>query len=226
MIRYNELTKIFHDGEKDLRIIDHASFDFPTSGTVAIVGASGVGKSTLLLLLGALDSPSSGEIFIGDQEIGKLSSDALAAIRRDKIGFVFQFNQLLSDFTAIENVAMPLLLRGQGEKESMTLAEQALVSLGLEERVHHRPKALSGGEQQRVAIARAIVGRPPVILADEPTGSLDPETAKIVEGQLVSVVRELNGLLIVVTHNYSLAKSMDVVLEMKPGGQLIQGGRL
>ena len=219
-LEVKELSKEYYDAGKDLAVIDRLSYQFPSSGSVAIVGASGVGKSTLMHLLGGLDRPSKGEVLYDGEDIAALSPDALGAFRGRTIGFVFQFHHLLPEFSALENVAMPLFIAGLDDSEALDRARDTLISVGLKDRLTHRPGALSGGEQQRVAIARAVVVQPKVLLADEPTGNLDPTTAAQIQELLIDVVRRLSSLLIVVTHNPQLAHGLDSILEMLPGGRL------
>lgn len=219
-IRLESLTKRYRDADRDLSVIANLSFTFPEQGTVAIVGRSGSGKSTLLHLMGGLDSPSSGAVYFDDESFSGLSVDARAAVRAKKVGFVFQFHHLLPEFTALENVAMPLTISGEGELEAHGQASNLLRQVGLAERANHRPSQLSGGEQQRVAIARALVANPKLILADEPTGNLDVTTASEVQKLLLDAGRQSGRLVVIVTHNLELAASMDYVLEMAPGGKL------
>jgi len=214
------LHKSYHDADRELTVIKSLTWDLPESGSVAIVGRSGVGKSTLLHLLGGLDTPTSGSILFDGTDLGALRGDDLAVFRGRHVGFIFQFHHLLPEFTALENVAMPLLINGVGEGEAEAEAKRVLESVELGARLHHRPGALSGGEQQRVAIARAVVTRPAVILADEPTGNLDVGTAAAVTNLLLTINRELRNLLVVVTHSAELSESLDVCLEMMPGGDL------
>ena len=219
-ITLNNLKKRYHDATRELVIIKDLSYTFPDSGSFAIVGRSGVGKSTLLHILGGLDSPSEGEVLFGKVDIAKCSEAELTTFRGANIGFIFQFHHLLPEFSALENVAMPLIIRGERESDAEEKAKQAIARVGLSSREDHRPSELSGGEQQRVAIARAVVAKPKVILADEPTGNLDIETARTVQELLLQVQRELSSLLIVVTHSQELAQQMGTKLEMMPGGEL------
>lgn len=226
-IELNSISKRFSDAGHDLVVIDQLSFTFPESGSVAIVGRSGIGKSTLLQLMGGLERPSSGEVLYGGESLALMGNDELSAFRGARVGFIFQFHHLLPEFSALENVAMPLIIGGSSDVQALERAEEVLVRVGLKERLAHRPGQLSGGEQQRVAIARAIVGRPAVILADEPTGNLDQATAETVQGLLMEINRELSNLLVIVTHSMELARSTDMIVEMLPGGELrrIDGGR-
>ena len=214
------LGKWYKDAEKHLAVIQDLTFDFPQSGSVAIVGTSGVGKSTLLHLLGGLDTPSSGSVKYDGVDIVRFSQNALGTFRGKNIGFIFQFHHLLPEFTAVENVAMPLFISGEKESVALDRARDILVNVGLKDRLSHRPGTLSGGEQQRVAIARAIVTEPKVLLADEPTGNLDPTTAAQVQELLLDLNRRLGNLLIVVTHNPELARGLGGILEMSSGGRL------
>ena len=184
---------------------------------VAIVGASGSGKSTLLHLLGALDQPSAGSVLVGGTEVSSLQDEEAAEVRNGRIGFVFQFHHLLRDFSALENVMMPALIRGDGPRAARGKARELLGQVGLGERLGHKPRELSGGEQQRVAVARALVNDPLIILADEPTGDLDTFTSREVQ-DLIFDMKERHGVaLVVVTHNRALAARADRVLRLKEG---------
>ena len=184
---------------------------------IAIIGASGSGKSTLLHLLGALDHPTAGDVRLAGQRYADLSPTELATLRNRKLGFVFQFHHLLRDFTALENVMMPLLIGGEPPDVAEARAREVLGGMGLAERLLHRPAQLSGGEQQRVAVARALAPEPAVLLADEPSGNLDPVNADRLHGLLVSVSREHGRALVVVTHNRALAELADRVLALHEG---------
>lgn len=223
-IKTKNLTKTFQDAHKTLTVIDDLTCEFPESASIAILGRSGVGKSTFLHVLGGLEYPTKGSVFFDETDISKLRDDELSSFRGEKVGFVFQFHHLLPEFDAVENVMMPLLIAKVSDSEARSRAKEILKGVGLGERLTHRPGELSGGEQQRVAIARAVVSEPPLILADEPTGSLDQSTATEVLELLFSINRRLGNLLVVVTHNSELAQRMDVVLEMQAGGSLLQKG--
>lgn len=222
MLSLRALSKSYGDAGRTLTVINELSFDFAPSGSVAIVGRSGIGKSTLLHLLGGLDRPTAGQVVLDGVDLGSLDADELARIRGKKVGFVFQFHHLLPEFTALENVAMPLLIAGESDENAMKQAQYALERVGLAARATHRPGELSGGEQQRVAVARAIVSSPRVLLADEPTGNLDEQTARLVQDLLLAIQKEQNSLLIIVTHSRELAAAMDQRIEMQPGGDLRQ----
>jgi lipoprotein-releasing system ATP-binding protein len=184
---------------------------------VAIVGQSGSGKSTLLHLLGGLDRPNAGEVFLSGVPLSGQPSDALAALRNRSVGFVFQFHHLLREFTALENAAMPARVAGMSPREAEGRAEELLRAVGLGDRLGHRPWQLSGGEQQRVAVARALVNRPPVILADEPSGNLDPGTSEDLHDLLFDIRERVGLAMVLVTHNPSLARRADRILAVNHG---------
>ena len=219
-IQVENLTKRYRDADHELTVINNLTFSFPDKGSVAIIGRSGTGKSTLMHLLGALDNPTSGFVKYDGENISALGSDARAAFRAKNIGFIFQFHHLLPEFSARENVALPLIMTGLEEADANDRAQAILEKVGLASRVTHLPSQLSGGEQQRVAIARALVARPAVVLADEPTGNLDIATASEVQKLLLEINRGQGSTLIIVTHNQELARSLDLVVEMQPGGEL------
>jgi len=184
---------------------------------VAIVGSSGSGKSTLLHTLGGLDQPSSGEVFIKGQSLQKASESGLAKLRNQNLGFVYQFHHLMADFTALENVMMPMLIGRQNKTEAKDRAEKILGAVGLSHRITHRPSALSGGERQRVAIARALVNNPALVLADEPTGNLDHKTTESIFELIQTLNAEQNIAFLLVTHDMSLAQKLSRCLTMQDG---------
>ena len=220
-IHLKNLSKSYRDADRELTVINNLTYSFPDTGSVAIIGRSGIGKSTLMHLLGGLDLPSGGAVFYDDRNVSAMSSDERAAFRARKVGFIFQFHHLLPEFSALENVSMPLTIAGVSDDEAYEVSAALLKRLGLESRARHLPSQLSGGEQQRVAIARALVAQPRVVLADEPTGNLDVKTAQEVQSIVLEMNRELKNTLIIVTHSQELARCMDLVVEMEPGGSLI-----
>jgi lipoprotein-releasing system ATP-binding protein len=211
------LVKEYTDGPRTVRVLSSIDLEIAAGETVAIVGESGVGKSTLLHLLGGLDRPTSGSVRVGGTDLGPLRDRDLARFRSEAIGFVFQFHHLLPDFTALENVMMPCLIAGETPAAATERATALLDRVGLRERLTHRPGELSGGEQQRVAVARAIVRRPALVLADEPTGNLDPDTGSEVERLLVELNREAGITCVVVTHSPRLAGAMDRTMRLTHG---------
>ena len=184
---------------------------------VSIVGSSGAGKSTLLHILGTLDRPDAGQVFIGDTDVFALKEKDLATFRNQKIGFVFQFHNLLPEFTALENVSIPALIGGRNKAEAEKEAEQLLIRMGLKDRMDHKPSTMSGGEQQRVAIARALINKPALILADEPSGNLDSANARELHQLFFDLRKEFNQTFVIVTHNDELAEQADRKLMMKDG---------
>ena len=218
LIEVNGLHKSYLDGEgQTLRILQGLDFRLSSSSTCAIVGASGTGKSTFLHLLGALDEVDSGSIRLGGQELTRLNREARARFRNDSLGFIFQFHQLLQDFTALENVMMPRLIQGRATAQAERQAQDLLDEVGLGKRLHHKPSQLSGGEQQRVAIARALSNAPQLILADEPTGNLDRQTGEQIAELLLRLNRERGTTLVTITHNSELANMMDCRFQMESG---------
>ena len=217
ILRAEGLTKVFRSGLTDLRLFENLSFRVMTGEMLAIVGESGAGKSTLLHILGALDRPSEGDVYCDLKPLRSLSDDAAADFRNREIGFVWQFHYLLPEFTAAENVAMPLLIRGQSPREAEQEAAFWLREVGLSDRAHHRSGELSGGEQQRVALARALVTRPRLLMADEPTGDLDSRTAELVFTLIARLHREYRLTSLIVTHNLDFARRADRVLRMHQG---------
>jgi lipoprotein-releasing system ATP-binding protein len=218
IIRTENLIKEYKISKnKSLRVLNGISAEFYKSEIVSIVGASGAGKSTLLHLLGALDKPTSGEIYYENENILNLSSDRLAKLRNTKIGFVFQFHHLLPEFSAIENVSIASMISGKSIHEARERAKMLLEDVGLAERLEHRPNELSGGEAQRVAIARSLMNSPGVILADEPTGNLDTKNSDEVIKLIFELREKYKQTFIIVTHNESFASQMDRTLKMVDG---------
>jgi lipoprotein-releasing system ATP-binding protein len=217
VLHAKNLSKTYAEGDLKTPVFENLQLSVTAGETVAIVGASGAGKSTLLHLLGGLDSATSGEVMVAGQTISKLSEAARGDLRNKALGFVYQFHHLLPEFTALENVMMPLLIRGQSivtaKKESQVLLER----VGLSHRLQHKPGELSGGERQRAAVARALVTKPACVLGDEPTGNLDEKTAASVFDLLLQLNREQGTALVLVTHDRRLARKLDRTLELTQG---------
>jgi lipoprotein-releasing system ATP-binding protein len=207
----------YHQGETTLEILNHADFAVWAGQSVALIGPSGAGKSTLLHIAGLLEHPDGGEVFIEGIPTSTLSDAERTRIRRNEIGFVYQFHHLLGEFSALENVELPQMIRGLSRSEAKRRATELLSYLGLKDRLNHRPAELSGGEQQRVAIARAVANAPRILLADEPTGNLDPRTSEHVFGTLAQLVRASGLAAIVATHNMDLAQRMDRRVTLRDG---------
>ena len=208
LITVRNLSKSFTNGGASIAILKDLDFDLASGESVAIVGASGIGKSTLLHLLGTLDRPDSGELLFKGEDVFAFDDLKLAKFRNKSVGFVFQFHHLLPEFSAVENVMMPALINGRSKQTAIQAAEDILVRVGLKDRLQYRVGKLSGGEQQRVALARALVLKPPVLLADEPTGNLDKSNSEQVHSLLMELNQEFSMTLVVVTHNAELASFM------------------
>lgn len=204
-----ELEKEYRSGPEPVRVLRGANLSVASGEVVAVVGASGVGKSTLLHLLGSLDRPSGGQVLFDGENIFARSESGLSRFRRTEVGFIFQFYNLLGEMTALENAMVPALLQRLGVKEARERAESALQEVGLGDRLSHRPGELSGGEQQRVAVARALVHRPRLILADEPTGNLDPKTSEVIFDLFLRLQAERGLTFVIATHNVELARKAD-----------------
>ncbi|MFD0965867.1 lipoprotein-releasing ABC transporter ATP-binding protein LolD [Seminibacterium arietis] len=211
------LSKSYLQGDTKTLVVKNVNFSLQQGELVAIVGTSGSGKSTLLHMLSGLDQPDSGEVFIKGQSLQQANSDELAILRNRYLGFVYQFHHLLADFTAIENVMMPMLIGRQNKTEAQNRAENILNSVGLAHRLTHRPSALSGGERQRVAIARALVNNPALVLADEPTGNLDRYTTESIFDLIRQLNAEQNTAFLLVTHDLHLAEKFSKRLVMQDG---------
>ena len=212
-----DIKKTFIEGGQPLKVLRGGGFDLYRGEIVALIGQSGSGKSTLLQCVGLLDKPTGGDIFINGAPIDKISEETRTVLRRKKIGFVYQKHNLLSDFTAIENVVLPMMANGVDENVACNRAMKLLNATNVAHRAAHYPSEMSGGEQQRVAIARAIANNPEILLADEPTGSLDPEHATIVFDLLLDLVRKNKMTLLFVTHDMNLAKRADRIITIKNG---------
>ena len=216
-VRAEGLRKVFRTGNAELVLFENRTFQVARGEILAIMGQSGAGKSTLLHILGTLDSASAGDLYFGELVVNSLTEEAAAEFRNRELGFVWQFHYLLPEFTALENVAMPLLVRGRNRIESLQEALKWLREVGLEQRAHHRPGELSGGEQQRVALARALITKPRVLLADEPTGDLDSRTADVIFELIATLHRDHQLTSLVATHNHSFARRCDRVLRLEQG---------
>ena len=217
VIRAEKLGTTYAEGDLHTPVFDGLDFRVAAGETVAILGASGAGKSTLLHLLGGLDVPTAGEVFVAGQKMSALSDAARGRLRNRALGFVYQFHHLLPEFTALENVMMPVLLAGDGVVSAKRSAQDLLESVGLGHRLQHKPGELSGGERQRAAVARALVNRPACVLGDEPTGNLDEKTAATVFAQMLELNRAHATSLVLVTHDRRLARRLDRVLELHEG---------
>jgi lipoprotein-releasing system ATP-binding protein len=216
-LRLDRITRVYKQAGRELVVFRDISLTLKRGEIAALVGQSGAGKSSLLHIAGLLEEPTEGEVFIEGKAVSHLPERTRTELRRETLGFVYQFHHLLPEFTALENVAMPRRIAGFSREEAAKEAKRLLAMVGLAERVDHRPSQLSGGEQQRVAIARALANSPRVLLADEPTGNLDPRTADGVFDVLISLVRSENLSALIATHNYALSDKMDRTLQLDKG---------
>jgi lipoprotein-releasing system ATP-binding protein len=212
-----ELTRTFRQGDREIPVLKGASAELYPGQAVALVGPSGAGKSTLLHIAGLLETPDAGRVIVNGADCSRLGDTERTRVRRIEMGFVYQFHQLLPEFTALENVLMPQMIRGVGRRAGEARAKRLLGMLGLAERLDHRPAQLSGGEQQRTAIARALANAPKLLLADEPTGNLDPTTSAHVFHELLELIQHTGVAALMATHNLALAKRMHRVLRLEHG---------
>jgi lipoprotein-releasing system ATP-binding protein len=220
IISCNNISRVFTKGKSEIQILNNVSLEIEKEQITVLVGASGAGKSTLMHILGGLDKPTAGEVFMGDKSLYKLDDNSLSEKRNNEIGFVFQFHHLLPEFTALENVNIPQLINRTSIKDASTRSEELLSIVGLSERMDHKPSELSGGEQQRVAVARALANHPKIILADEPTGNLDSKNSQSIHELILKLKADFNQTFLIVTHNPELVKIADRVVEMKDGAIL------
>jgi len=217
ILQCTHLAKQFTDGGLNTHVLSDINLTVNTGDRLAIVGSSGSGKSTLLHILGGLDGPTDGTVEILGQDINQLSVNKLSQLRNQNLGFVYQFHHLLPEFSAVENVAIPLIIGGETPKQAQQLAEELLIKVGLSHRLIHKPSELSGGERQRAALARALITQPACLLADEPTGNLDHRTAQAIFELIIELNESLGTALIIVTHDTNLAAKMDRILTLTDG---------
>jgi lipoprotein-releasing system ATP-binding protein len=221
VLTLRDLVRTFRQGGREIHVLMGASADLLPGQAVALVGPSGAGKSTLLHIAGLLETPDRGAVFVVGRDCSRMSDDERTRVRRAEMGFVYQFHQLLPEFSALENVVLPQLIQGRGRRDAERRARELLISLGLGERLDHRPAELSGGEQQRTAIARALANGPRLIFADEPTGNLDPKTSEHVFDELLGLIKRTGVAALIATHNFELARRMHRVLRLE-NGQLVE----
>ena len=217
VLELRNIVRTYTSGAGELEVLKGTNLTLNAGELVGLVGPSGSGKSTLLHAAGLLEKPNSGEVLLEGESCTGLSDSGLTAMRRNKLGFIYQFHHLLPEFSAEDNIAMPLMIAGKSRKAARAKAKSLLDEMGLADRGHHQPGQLSGGEQQRVAIARALANDPRLIIADEPTGNLDPATTERVFGTLINMVRDEGAAVLVATHNMSLIQHMDRVVTLKDG---------
>jgi len=217
VIECRNISKQFADGELKTNVLSDVNLSVQKGDRIAIIGSSGSGKSTLLHLLGGLDKPTSGSIKVHGQDINRLSVKTLSQLRNQSLGFVYQFHHLLPEFSAVENVAIPLIIGGEKPKQAEQQAEDLLIKVGISHRLAHKPSELSGGERQRAALARALITQPDCLLADEPTGNLDHRTAQGIFDLILELNESLGTALVIVTHDVDLASQMGAMLTLKDG---------
>ncbi len=217
ILKLQDLRRTFGSGEREIRVLAGASASLFAGQAVALVGPSGAGKSTLLHVAGLLETPDGGEVIIQGRDCARMNDDERTRVRRSEMGFVYQFHQLLPEFSALENVVIPQLIRGQTRKAAEARAKELLTGVGLAQRLDHRPAELSGGEQQRTAICRALANAPKLLLADEPTGNLDPKTSEQVFQDLITLIETTGVAALIATHNMDLARRMHRTLRLENG---------
>lgn len=217
VIECRDLSYSYNSGELKTPVLNSLNLEVGQSESIAIVGQSGCGKSTLLNLLGGMSQPSAGKVTINNIDLSQINEEKVTQLRAQHLGFVYQFHHLLKDFSALDNVAMPLLIRGDDTQTAIKKASQLLADIGLQDRLNHRPAELSGGQRQRVAIARALINNPSCLLADEPTGNLDAKNAEETLDLIMALNQKQKSALIVVTHDMNIAKKMDRFLTLKNG---------
>ncbi|CAB9540193.1 Lipoprotein-releasing system ATP-binding protein LolD [uncultured Gammaproteobacteria bacterium] len=217
IIECSELNYNYHNGSVQTPVLNALNLVVNQSESLAIVGQSGCGKSTLLNLLGGMSQPSAGKVMVNGSDLSQLNEKKITLLRAQYLGFVYQFHHLLKDFSALDNVAMPLLIRGDDTQTALKKSSKILTDIGLQDRLNHKPAELSGGQRQRVAIARALINKPNCLLADEPTGNLDAKSAKEVLGLMMELNQQQKSALILVTHDMSIAKKMDRFLTLENG---------
>jgi lipoprotein-releasing system ATP-binding protein len=217
ILHLDNLQRTFRQGEREIRVLAGASAALYAGQAVALVGPSGAGKSTLLHAAGLLETPDAGRVMVNGRDCSRMDDDARTRVRREEMGFVYQFHQLLPEFSALENVMIPQLIQGTSHLAATARATELLSSIGLGQRLDHRPARLSGGEQQRTAICRALATRPKLLIADEPTGNLDPKTSELVFSELLDLITRTGVAALIATHNMALAARMHRVLRLENG---------
>ncbi len=223
VLECTDLCRTYRDGDLEVAVLSGVNFTLPAAAKVAIIGSSGAGKSTLLNLLGGLDLPSSGQVLMLGKNLAQLKEEQRCTLRNQELGFVYQFHHLLPEFSAVENVAMPLLISGTGRAKAIKIAAELLALVGLQQRLEHRPAQLSGGERGRVAIARALVMEPACVLMDEPTGNLDPGASAQILALIDALKRDTTASFVVVTHDRDIAAHMDAIYLLDDGRLERQG---